>query len=135
MGAMTDQKRDMAFAPKGFEFGFNSVAAYRRLAEVNLPSSFQFCSIFCREIGIILEGSATTTFKSGPRKGKTRWIGERLRIVIPENAAEIEQARYERETGKCGKCVGAKQEWVGWDHKTGNKYKTCSKCSGTGDAK
>jgi hypothetical protein len=132
---MTDQKRNMEYAPKGFEFGFQSVAAYRKLEGVTLPESFQFCRIQCMNGGIVLEGSATDVFRRGPRKGRTKWIGERTSVVIADGDADAEQSRYEQETGKCGACIGSGQVFKLWDHKTGTEYRTCNKCKGEGAAK
>lgn len=41
---------------------------------------------------------------------------------------------WEQKTGKCRQCAtdNPGQEFVGWNHITGTKYKTCTRCGGTG---
>lgn len=66
-------------------------------------------------------------------EGFPQWDDSTDRAVIVTDAEEKEEFdRYERETGKCGECLGTQKTFKSWDHKEGTKYRTCPRCNGSG---
>lgn len=66
-------------------------------------------------------------------RGKQRWTGVRLdKLFVSEAQVASAALAWERETGKCHVCAGSGQENIGWHHKDGNKYRTCTRCNGEG---
>ena len=72
-------------------------------------------------------------FKSGPRKGKEKY-GDRIVYTISPGELEAEKARYEKETGKCHRCLGVGSALVGWSRDTGERFGPCRDCNATGRA-
>jgi hypothetical protein len=83
----------------------------------------------------VVTGSVPTgTYKSGPRKGDLKFTGPKSKIVVTKVEIEATAAAYESSTGKCWNCQGTGQTWAGWSKDNGTRYKTCSRCKGTGIA-
>jgi hypothetical protein len=64
----------------------------------------------------------------GPRKGRPRYDGEPKRVVVTDGELLTEKARYECEEGKCSECGGDGQEFAGWNHITGTRWRECTRC-------
>ncbi len=88
----------------------------------------------CGKDAIIYRGAEYTFFSKGPRKGKKKWGKKRPEWECVITSFEIEQKEleFEKETGKCKRCGGDGQMWVGWKIGEGNKFKTCKRCLGSG---
>lgn len=78
----------------------------------------------------------------GEKKGHDTWVdvkgkplSERKEMVMTVLEIKEEESRWERETGKCSQCGGSGEAWVGYSISTGNRYDTCRRCSGNGNAK
>ena len=83
----------------------------------------------------IVEGSVPDGFyRSGPRKGKPRFTRPRTKVVVTKAELQAAATAYEAETRKCWDCKGSGQVWAGWSKAEGTKYRTCSRCDGSGDA-
>ena len=83
-------------------------------------------------------GVCVEKFSRGPRKGRPNWArrdkakDRTLYVRMDEfNAFLVE---WERDTGKCHKCKGSTQEWVGWSKAEGDRMKPCTRCEATGKA-
>lgn len=83
---------------------------------------------------MLVEGSATVPFKSGPRKGKPNYVGTTTKTAVTKVERDAERILYEEETGKCWHCLGAKQIQVRWSAEKGPEFKPCGRCSGSGAA-
>lgn len=70
--------------------------------------------------------------------GRVDWdnaVPKSTKSVIFTNREHDEWlSRWEEATGKCSQCAPGLpgQEWGGWNHITGTKYNTCSRCKGSG---
>jgi hypothetical protein len=85
---------------------------------------------------VILTGCVSSgLYAKGPRKGRPKYDGPPVRLVVTQREYEAEVARYESETGKCARCGGDGQAWAGWHHETGHEFKACRRCAATGKAK
>jgi len=80
---------------------------------------------------VLCKGGITRIITKGPRKGRKKWDSMPDRVVVTDAEEHAEFLRYEKETGKCYRCENG-QAWAGWDRDTGNFYKTCPCCGGTG---
>lgn len=79
---------------------------------------------------ILVEGSATTPFKSGKRRGKPKYIGPTTKTAITQSEIREEHDRYEKETGNCSRCLGGGKVQVGWSNDTA-VFKPCARCQGS----
>jgi hypothetical protein len=74
-------------------------------------------------------------YKTGRNKGSTNWTKmDRSTVrefVVSFADYDARVARWECDTGKCGKCFGSGSEVAGGSA-AGTAYRTCSKCKGTG---
>lgn len=80
---------------------------------------------------LIMGGVPTKT-----RKGDDKWdrkTADKCVVTKPECAATM--AAFERETGKCAECEGSGQTLAGWHHIEGDRFRPCSRCEATGQAK
>ena len=55
---------------------------------------------------------------------------ETVYITLREHKAWRKE--WSRKTGRCYECGGDGQAWAGWNCKTGDKWKRCGLCGGTG---
>jgi hypothetical protein len=114
--------------PQGFEFGFISVAAYKKIVN---QSSFMFFRSECITGGFLLTGATSSrTFSKGKRKGRPCFDGEKQKVLVTKEEVKKAEEEYESSTGNCSRCLGEKKEAVSWHKDTGNKYITCTKCNG-----
>ncbi len=87
------------------------------------------------EGGMIVEGGIPRLLKAGPRKGKKTWRDmPTQKVVVTAAEIDVEHARYEAETGKCGDCFGNGQKFARWSQANGVELKECGPCKGTGVA-
>lgn len=120
--------------PPGFEFGFLSVAAHRKVAG-KFGDTFSFFSSEVAEGGFILTGATSSGVRTkGRRKGQPRWDGETHAVIVSRQDVVDAESAYERDTGMCHRCLGNGKEWYGWGVETGNRYRDCSRCGATGKA-
>lgn len=78
------------------------------------------------------DGIYTGGVEGKRRDGKAKWAKPHTRIVVTRAERIEAEARYEALHGRCRVCLGAGQEWVGWNVETGNKLVPCSRCKATG---
>lgn len=107
-----------------------------------LPASFQFYHwkmmpeygdpMYCE-----FEGADVPLLTRGPRKGQPNYgkkTGVR-KFAVGVQAAKDWEAQWSAETGKCIRCMGAKEIVWSVSVAEGRKYKACPDCKGTGNAK
>lgn len=75
---------------------------------------------------ILVEGSATTTFKTGKRAGQRKYFGPSYRAAITHCEQSAEFLLYEKETDNCSRCLGDGKLPSGRD-----KFRVCPRCGGT----
>lgn len=63
--------------------------------------------------------------KWGPRKSLDR-------VIVTNYEIEFEEKSYERDTGKCSKCLGEGKTVASISVNQPTTYRPCSKCGGTG---
>ena len=85
--------------------------------------------------GTLVTGGIPRLLKRGPRKGEKTWDGKGDKVVVVESEYKNEFARYERETGKCGDCLGEGKTISRWSQSNGIEYKPCQRCEGFGISK
>ena len=107
------------------------------LRKLGDPAGFRFYSWEAFDVGDVaivkMVGCVVTKFITrGPRKGRPKYDGEPRTVYVSEAEMVAECARWEAETGKCGRCMGVGQEWAGWSSDTGTRTETCRRCSGSG---
>lgn len=83
-----------------------------------------------------VKGACAPLIERGKRKGQTNWrerdkATEREVYITPSQRQEW-LAKWEVATGKCHVCQGTTQEYAGWDHIAGIKFRPCTKCNATG---
>jgi hypothetical protein len=114
----------------------NHAEAVARRKLEPLPENFEFCG--WEIIGpdtVVFRGGPVRLLKKGPNKGKRRWDKVTHKVAVTKHEEIDELLRYEKETGNCGVCGGDGQEWAGWHHINGHKYKKCTRCGGLGKIK
>lgn len=107
--------------------------ALRKLGE--LPEGFAFSG--WEIIGpdcVLYRGGVTRKITRGPRKGERTWDKITHKVAVTQSEIIDEKRRYETETGNCAECSGTGEVWAGWHHINGHRYKTCTKCGGSGKA-
>lgn len=106
--------------------------------KANDPKWEWFKSEVVGEHDFLFEGGEPRIVTRGPRKGRRTWKHLRpeqiKKVVVTQEEIRQAQTDYERETGKCHECGGTGQEFWGWNHETGSKYRPCRRCDATGDA-
>ena len=108
----------------------------------NLPPEWQVCGIkildFNRlDIGIIYKGAVPLgVYKTGRRKGWTKWPSARACLTFTVLKAEIDafRASWEQETGICSACFGKGRNAFRIPAKSDADYRVCKRCQGTGKA-
>lgn len=84
----------------------------------------------------IIRGAVPSgVYTRGPRKGNPKFERPLTDQCVVTKAECLARAqRYEVESGRCSKCGGNGQEWAGWNHEHGNRYRECLRCKGSGVA-
>jgi hypothetical protein len=101
--------------------------------KINAPAGFQWFAWEVVGDGVLMTGCVSTgTVTRGPNKGRPRYDGERVKCFVSRREVAEEEARFERETGKCGNCGGDGQEFARWSAAHGTEWRTCRRCEGTG---
>ena len=125
----------IADAPKRDDF--NAVCREK----FGLPEQWQWVSLNCHEQPedfIRIKGGVYEQVKAGKRKGKPNFRkplpGTEQVVFIRESELKDWRLRKEAETGRCWVCDGSGQQWCGWSAAEGNRYRTCSRCAGSGKA-
>lgn len=91
-----------------------------------------------RETGylVLTGGVFRRRITRGKRKGEVNFKKPEpntLRtLVIPNVLHRAWRAQWQIETGYCAECEGTGQSWAGWGINTGNRYRQCTKCNGSG---
>lgn len=80
---------------------------------------------------MLVEGSATISFKRGPRKGMPRYVGPSTKTAVTTAERDAERILYERDTGLCAECEGSGRTPRGWSAEGGIDYRPCGTCHGT----
>lgn len=87
----------------------------------------------------LLTGAVTKTYVQGPKKGKPNWktkdSSTLRKVVITEEEKDKFIVEWEAVTGLCIKCVGSGQQLAGWSVEAGQKYRPCTRCGSSGNAK
>jgi hypothetical protein len=122
--------------------GVVKIAQERLKRDNKLPEGFEFYSWEAVDGSgsthiVILKGMVAPLLTKGKNKGRPNWrkgdkSTERTFAVSSDQIKQFDDD-YEAETGKCSKCEGG-QEWAGWSIDSGHRYRTCSKCKGSGKA-
>jgi hypothetical protein len=88
----------------------------------------------CGKDSIVTGDIPIGVFKSGSRKGESKFKGKGQKVIITKDELIKVAIEYETTTGKCWDCHGTGQELVGWDKSEGSIYRSCQRCQGTGEA-
>lgn len=105
-------------------------AARRKL---KAPSEWLGFIFECIAEDYIVTGAVPVGFYSrGPRKGKPKWEGPGIKVIVTRAETDAEVKRYEEETGNCAECLGTKEVFASWNIKTGVKMRPCQTCDATG---
>lgn len=84
---------------------------------------------------VSLTGGIPRIITRGPRKGKKTWNKCIVTTeIVTKSEADAEQDKYEKETGRCGECMGEGKLLSGWSRDSGYTYRECSRCKGSGKA-
>ncbi len=106
---------------------------------LGMPPDWQVYRWEVKGAGVHIEGAvANEKFLRGPRKGHTNWAKKdkatEAGITISNDVHRVWLRDWEIKTGHCHKCGGTSEEWAGWDHIEGTKYRPCQRCAATGNA-
>lgn len=80
--------------------------------------------------GMLITGGIPTVSKGGKKKWPAKKIMQR--IILTKADVTAEKMLYAQTTGKCPDCYGTGQQLIGWSRDSGNKYRVCEICGGTG---
>jgi hypothetical protein len=81
----------------------------------------------------IVTGSVPVgTYRSGPRKGRLKFVGPFTKVVVTRSELESAAIAYEATTGLCWDCKGSGRVVVGWSKAEGSRYQSCDRCGGSG---
>jgi DnaJ-class molecular chaperone len=111
-------------------FGFMSVAAHAKLKPAD--PTFMFLNWRYRRDGHHMQGAPTKLRTRGKLKGKPRFNGTMVTVIVTDEEVAATKSEYEQSTGYCSECVGSGKELAAWDHKEGVFYRDCRKCNGSG---
>lgn len=81
-------------------------------------------------IGCVVDG----VYVRGPCKGRPKYDGPPRTAFVAFTEAVAEFERYERDTGRCGTCMGTGELFAS-SGPSGTKYRACHRCAGTGSAR
>lgn len=106
------------------------------LRKLGNPAGFEFARY--EAIGgtgdVLLSGCVVTKLHTrGPKKGRPVFKKPYQRVVVTAAEFEAERARWEAETGHCGKCLGSGYIFASWNNLKGFSYGHCSDCNGSGE--
>ena len=74
-------------------------------------------------------------YKSGPRKGRARFLTKTKRdVYIQGSDIEAEKSTYEKDTGECSQCLGIGETVKSCCSVKGTTMRECAKCGGSGHA-
>jgi hypothetical protein len=117
----------------GMRIDFGKRVAIRKL--LPLPESCEMCGWEAVGPDAVIYSFAPYKFlKKGKNAGKKRYGAITHKAVVTLSEIRAEESSYELETGRCAICGGDGQEWAGWNHKDGHRFKICSRCEGSGKA-
>lgn len=109
------------------------------LRKIGSPAGFLWHSWECMndpDDTVKLTGCVSSGLHAkGPRKGRPKYDGKPVIALVTHAEFLAEQARFEREEGKCRECGGDGRQFARWDHKEGTTWKPCSVCGATGKPK
>lgn len=99
------------------------------IKSANAPADYKMASIYGHVGGILYTICPVTKYKSGPRKGKDKYImKDALKVIVTAEQIKEQENKFVQETGRCVKCFGNKLVWSGWHKDQGNSYVPCEKC-------
>lgn len=85
-----------------------------------------------------ITGAIAPIVTRGKRKGLKNWRKKDKATIrnayIRESEHDEWLSVWESKTGNCHKCQGTGEMWAGWSAKDGTRYRTCTRCSGSGSA-
>lgn len=117
---------------------YYGLAALRKLKSIGRDTTgFDVYGLHGMTGGTEVTVGPVTTYKKGPRKGKTKY-GSRKdchKVLVTHEDMLAEKANFIAETGRCGECQGNGLTWAGWSKDEGNRFRKCGTCNGTGLAK
>jgi hypothetical protein len=100
------------------------------LRKIGSPEGWSVCSWEIMDDDSTVYGMM---LESGTKPdGSTKWVGPEKKACVTKEERIAEINRYETETGKCSVCYGTGDEWMGWNHITGNRWGKCRRCNGLG---
>lgn len=109
-----------------------SIIARRKL---NLPDVYTCCG--WRRVdpdGLLVNIAEEYIKQSGKNKGKRGWRGKERTAFVTYAEEIAERVSWEKSTGKCSTCGGDGKEICGWSVESGQKYRECKRCNGSGQA-
>jgi hypothetical protein len=88
---------------------------------------------------VLVEGAVFKhTMLKGKRKGRIDYKKPEPGSVATYPIVMTDLDKFKLEwsvkTGKCHHCYGTGQDWFGWNHITGDRYRDCQACSATGSS-
>lgn len=109
---------------------FLTLAARRKLAR---GEDWHWCNFERVGADALLEGGVPSVYVRGKRAGLNKWEGVKLeRVVVTRAELDSEMCEYESITGRCRSCAGSGLERGGWSAETGDRFRTCKRCGGSG---
>lgn len=96
------------------------------------PDNFLWHTWECLDDGSVMMTGCTSSgpVTKGKRKGKPKYDGDDVRVVVTPQEELAEERRFAAETGLCGECGGDGKVVQGWNHITGMEYRECPSCKG-----
>jgi hypothetical protein len=81
-----------------------------------------------------LEGGIVPQYQRGPNKGKLNYkkVGSVQRFYVRVEEIKEIDAAWERDQGKCSRCMGEGTIAWKWSKANGSERKPCPVCGGTG---
>lgn len=82
-----------------------------------------------------VSGAVAPKLPNGERDWGKKDMASDATFMVKNADVDAWADQREKETGKCRRCCGEGKEWTGWSREHGSRFKTCSKCGGTGSIK
>ncbi|WP_262027100.1 hypothetical protein [Microvirga sp. Mcv34] len=132
---MDDLFASSALPPERKHYDFWSIHAREKLG---LPDDWRWYRLEAKgeNITVVTGAVCHEVYKAGKHKGQINWAKRDKETDIPVPIRRDEHKAWllswECRSGECHVCHGNGQQSVGWSLKDGSKYRTCTRCNGTG---
>lgn len=98
--------------------------------KLGLPPEWQWYKLQAIGPDTLVEGAVPLGFT---KTGRPKWpkVSESQRCVVTDAERQAVREQWSRDTGKCWNCGGSGEEFAGWNHLEGKRFRPCHRCHGS----